>query len=143
MLHKVQLAASVLMGCFATALPSSNSSNGALEIFESSLSDLAEVYYPGSEEFANATIRWGAGQTPHYDMIVKVATEEDVQAAVSKCILRYTCILANQRIDTIRQCERQAIPCHFGRSCDDDIPQQHHQCCWYLFTGYARHRHRR
>ncbi|CAN9088500.1 unnamed protein product [Alternaria alternata] len=82
MLHKVQLAASVLMGCFATALPSSNSSNGALEIFESSLSDLAEVYYPGSEEFANATIRWGAGQTPHYDMIVKVATEEDVQAAI-------------------------------------------------------------
>jgi hypothetical protein len=143
MLSKVQLAASVLMGCFATALPSSNSSNGAIRIFESSLSDLAEVYYPGSEEFANATIRWGAGQTPHYDMIVKVATEEDVQVAVRKRLLRSTCILANQRIDPIRQCERQAIPCHFGRSCDDDIPQQHHQCCWYLSAGYERHRHRR
>lgn len=95
MLSKVQLAASVLMGCFAAALPSSNSSDGALEVFESSLSDLAEVYYPGSEEFTNATIRWGAGQTPHYDMIVKVATEEDVQAAVSKCMLRCTCTLAN------------------------------------------------
>lgn len=87
MLSKVQLAASVLMGCFATALPSSNSSDGALEVFESSLSDLAEAYYPGSEEFTNAIIRWGAGQTPHYDMIVKVAIEEDVQAAVSKCML--------------------------------------------------------
>lgn len=143
MLSKVQLGVSVLMGCFANALPSSNTSNGALEIFESSLSDLAEVYYPGSEEFANATIRWGAGQTPHYDMIVKVVTEEDVQQAVSRCILRYTCISANQRIDSVRQCQRQAIPRHFRRSCDDDIPQQHHQCCWYLFTGYARHRHRR
>jgi len=143
MLSKVQLAANVLMGCLATTLPSSNSSDGALEVFESSLNDLAEVYYPGSEEFNNATIRWGAGQTPHYDMIVKVATEEDVQAAVSKYIIRYTCILANQRIDPVRQCERQAIPCHFGRSCDDDIPQQHHQCCWYLSTGYERHRHRR
>lgn len=84
MLRKVQLAASGLMACFATALPSSNSSNRALELFESSLSELAEVHYPGSEEFANATIRWGAGQTPHYDTIVKVATEEDVQEAVSK-----------------------------------------------------------
>ena len=95
MLRKVQWVASGLMACVVTALPSSNSSNGALELFESSLSEAAEIYYPGSAGFANATIRWGAGQTPHYDMIVKVATEEDVQEAVSNFILQHIRISAN------------------------------------------------
>ena len=66
----------------ATVQASLNTSDSSFKLFKSSLSQLAEVYLPGSEEFANATVRWGAGQTPHYDMIVKVATEEDVQETV-------------------------------------------------------------
>jgi hypothetical protein len=52
----------------------------------SCLSAGAEVYYPGSKEFANANLRWGAAQNPHYDMVVKVATEQDVQETVSALI---------------------------------------------------------
>lgn len=67
MLRNVICAVSSITTCLVAARPSYNSSSEALELFESSLSELAEVYYPGSEEFANATIRWGAGQTPHYE----------------------------------------------------------------------------
>jgi hypothetical protein len=87
MLCKILSTASALTACVVIAQSYSNPSDASLEVFKSSLSELAEVYLPGSEEFANATVRWGAGQTPHYDMIVKVATEEDVQEAVSKATL--------------------------------------------------------
>jgi hypothetical protein len=82
MLRNILSISSVLTACVVTAQSYSNPPNGSLELFKSSLSALAEIYYPGSEEFTNATTRWGAGQTPHYDMIVKVATEEDVQETV-------------------------------------------------------------
>jgi hypothetical protein len=52
----------------------------------SCLSAGAEVYYPRSEEFANSTLRWSAGQTPQYDIVVKVATEKDVQETVNALI---------------------------------------------------------
>lgn len=55
-------------------------------------------------------------------MIVKVATEEDVQEAVSKRLLRYTVDLANQKPDPIRQCQQQAFPRNLRRPCDDDLP---------------------
>lgn len=54
----------------------------SLEKFIASLNIRAEVYYPGSKEFADAGIRWSAAQTPHYDMIVKVASEDDVPKTV-------------------------------------------------------------
>src|SRR5947209_6951081 len=47
-----------------------------------SLDSKAEIYYPGSESFLNATVRWNAALTPQYEMIVKVATEDDVQKTV-------------------------------------------------------------
>ncbi|KAJ5063502.1 hypothetical protein J3E74DRAFT_446081 [Bipolaris maydis] len=50
----------------------------SLEEFVDSLSPTAQIYYPGSEGYANATLRWGAGQTPQYDIIVKVVTEADI-----------------------------------------------------------------
>ena len=87
MLRKILLTACALPAYMVTAQSFSNPQNAELDDFASSLSELAEVYYPGSEEFANATIRWGAGQTPHYDMIVKVATEEDVQEAVREPLI--------------------------------------------------------
>lgn len=62
------------------ALPSTASSNHSQ--FVAALDVKAEVYYPGSEQFINASARWSAAQIPQYDMIVKVATEEDVQKTV-------------------------------------------------------------
>ena len=50
--------------------------------FVSTLDKGAQVYYPGSEEFGNATVRWSAAQTPQYDLVIKVATEGDVQKSV-------------------------------------------------------------
>jgi len=87
MLRNTLSTATALAAWVATAQASLNMSDTSFKLFKSSLSQLAEVYLPGSEEFANATVRWGAGQTPHYDMIVKVATEEDVQETVSKLLL--------------------------------------------------------
>lgn len=58
------------------------SSAHSLREFVASLSPTAQIYFPGSEEYTNATLRWGAGQTPQYDIIVKAATEADVQETV-------------------------------------------------------------
>ncbi|XP_014554941.1 hypothetical protein COCVIDRAFT_103737 [Bipolaris victoriae FI3] len=58
------------------------SSAHSLREFVASLSPTAQIYFPGSEEYTNATLRWGAGQTPQYDIIVKVATEADVQETI-------------------------------------------------------------
>jgi FAD/FMN-containing dehydrogenase len=46
------------------------------------LSEAAELYFPGSEGFANATSRWSAAIRPQFDVIVNVKTEEDVQHTV-------------------------------------------------------------
>ena len=47
------------------------------------LSSAAEIYRPGSEGYINVTTRWSADTKPGLDVIVKVASEEDVQATVS------------------------------------------------------------
>ena len=47
------------------------------------LSSAAKIYYPGSEGYTNVTTRWSADTTPGLDVIVKVASEVDVQATVS------------------------------------------------------------
>lgn len=47
------------------------------------LSPAAEIYYPGSEGYTNATTRWSADARPGLDVIVKVGSEKDVQATVS------------------------------------------------------------
>lgn len=47
------------------------------------LSSAAEIYYPGSVGYTNATTRWSADIKPGLDVIVKVASEEDVQTTVS------------------------------------------------------------
>lgn len=86
MLRNTLSTATVLAACVVTAQAFLNMSDSSFKLLKSSLSQLAEVYLPGSEEFGNATVRWGAGQTPHYDMIVKVATEEDVQETVNKLL---------------------------------------------------------
>jgi hypothetical protein len=53
------------------------------EKFVFSLSTDAEIYYSGSGSFNRTSIRWVASQTPNYDMVVKVATEEDVEQTVT------------------------------------------------------------
>lgn len=47
------------------------------------LSSAAEIYHPGSAGYINLTPRWSADITPGLDVIVKVASEKDVQATVS------------------------------------------------------------
>ena len=49
------------------------------------LSPNAQVYLPGSEGFTNATTRWSEASKPGFDVIVKPATEEDVQQTVTRC----------------------------------------------------------
>ncbi|KAL9036477.1 MAG: hypothetical protein Q9214_006114, partial [Letrouitia sp. 1 TL-2023] len=46
------------------------------------LSSAAKIYYPGSVGFTNATTRWSADTKPGLDVIVKVASEKDVQATI-------------------------------------------------------------
>ncbi|KAH7397220.1 hypothetical protein BKA66DRAFT_408214 [Pyrenochaeta sp. MPI-SDFR-AT-0127] len=58
------------------------STQSTLDKFVASLDTGAEVYFPGSEDFSNASIRWSAAQGPHYDLIVKVNSEEDVQKTI-------------------------------------------------------------
>jgi hypothetical protein len=52
-----------------------------------SLSSAAEIYYPGSEGYIDAATRFSADIKPDLDVIVKVASEEDVQATVSPTLV--------------------------------------------------------
>jgi hypothetical protein len=47
------------------------------------LSPNASIYLPGSEGFANGTVRWSALDNPDIAAVVKVAVEEDVQQTES------------------------------------------------------------
>jgi hypothetical protein len=49
----------------------------------SSLDPQAQLYYPGSEHFTNASQRWNAADMPGLNAIVRVATEQDVQKTVN------------------------------------------------------------
>ncbi|KAF2870121.1 hypothetical protein BDV95DRAFT_74340 [Massariosphaeria phaeospora] len=51
---------------------------------EGQLSNGAEIYLPGSEGFANATARWSdaVSARPDFEIIVRVATERDIQTTV-------------------------------------------------------------
>jgi hypothetical protein len=53
------------------------------EEFATLLSQDAEIYYSGSEQFNTTSIQWVASQTPNFDMVVKVATEQDVEQTVT------------------------------------------------------------
>ncbi|KAL6710313.1 hypothetical protein ACN47E_009259 [Coniothyrium glycines] len=73
------------LGIFSTSILSTlplGARSGGHAAFAASLSNSARVYLPGSPEFADASVRWSAAQTPRYDAIVKVATEEDVQKTI-------------------------------------------------------------
>lgn len=47
------------------------------------LSSNASIFLPGSEQFTNATTRWQQYNDPNVTVVVQVATESDVQEAVS------------------------------------------------------------
>jgi len=69
-------------GALAALGLSSVSGPSTANSFVASLSHKAEVYYPGSEKFINASTRWSAVITPSFYAIVRVASEEDVQETV-------------------------------------------------------------
>lgn len=54
-----------------------------IQILGPLLSSNAEIYLPGSEGYANGTIRWSSLDQPDIAVVVKVATEGDVQQTVS------------------------------------------------------------
>jgi len=47
------------------------------------LSQQAAIYLLGTQGFEDAKTRWAANINPGFEAIVKVATEQDVQATVS------------------------------------------------------------
>ncbi|KAF2729540.1 FAD-binding domain-containing protein [Polyplosphaeria fusca] len=46
------------------------------------LSPEAQIYFPGTEGFKNASVRWSSAIRPQFKAIVKVTTEEDVKNVV-------------------------------------------------------------
>jgi hypothetical protein len=72
----------ILLASFAATLVSADIGNLTVGL-RPHLSNTAEIYYTGSAGYTAATTRWSASIKPGFDAIVKVATEEDVQAAVS------------------------------------------------------------
>lgn len=57
------------------------------DTFVMSLNERARVLYPSSEDFANASLRWSAANSPAYSLIVQVATEADIQKTVNTRLL--------------------------------------------------------
>jgi hypothetical protein len=51
------------------------------------LSSTAKVYYPGSNEFEEASSRWSNLEIPTVNIVVVPSTENDVVETVSFCIL--------------------------------------------------------
>jgi hypothetical protein len=51
------------------------------------LSPAAEVYLPGSSDFATSTIRWSNLEPPTPNVVIAPGTEQDVANIVSKFIL--------------------------------------------------------
>lgn len=47
------------------------------------LAQAAEIYTPGTQAFDNAKTRWAANINPTFEAIVKITSEEDVQATAS------------------------------------------------------------
>ncbi|KAH8799085.1 hypothetical protein F5884DRAFT_825350 [Xylogone sp. PMI_703] len=69
-----------LLAClgFSAIASSSTIGNIALDL-QPLLSENAQIYYPGSEGYKNATARWASAVKPGIDVVVKVASEQDVQ----------------------------------------------------------------
>ena len=53
-----------------------------IETLSSRLSPSARIYAPGTEGFAEATLRWSAFYAPSIDLVVVPATETDVAETV-------------------------------------------------------------
>lgn len=81
-LSKVLLLASLISSITASRAGNSAGAWNSISDLQPLLSSAAEIFYPGSVGYTNATTRWSADTKPGLDVIVKVATEEDVQATV-------------------------------------------------------------
>lgn len=47
------------------------------------LSATAEIFYPGSAGYTEATTRWSASIKPSFKAVVRITSEADIQATVS------------------------------------------------------------
>ncbi|KAF1960484.1 FAD-binding domain-containing protein [Byssothecium circinans] len=78
----LQVIAALLFGFFGTINLTACFQATILDSSGPTLSQDAQIYFPGSEGFANATLRWSAAIKPGFDAIVRVATEEDIQHTI-------------------------------------------------------------
>lgn len=74
----------LFLACFlsltvAGTLAAANFTQGLQPI----LSADAQIYLPGSDGYNNATTRWASAVKPGIDVVVKVASEVDVQQTAS------------------------------------------------------------
>ncbi|KAF4628137.1 hypothetical protein G7Y89_g10017 [Cudoniella acicularis] len=75
------LKATLLASVIGITISSSLAGN-LTEDLQLRLSTVAQVYYPGSVGYTNATSRWSTAIQPGLDVVVKVASEEDVQLTI-------------------------------------------------------------
>ena len=57
-----------------------------IETLKTKLSPEAKVYWPGEDEFADATTRWSNLELPNINVVVVPGTDEDVSQTVSSNI---------------------------------------------------------
>jgi hypothetical protein len=55
------------------------------------LSPNANIYFPGSPKFSEATTRWQEWQDPNITIVVEVTTESDVVETVSQSAIKSEC----------------------------------------------------
>jgi hypothetical protein len=54
------------------------------------LSEGAEIILPKDEQFAGDVVRWSKYSSPSFQAVVQVASEQDVQAVVSRTLVTFS-----------------------------------------------------
>lgn len=107
------------------------------------LSEGAEIYYPGSTAYKTATTRWSASIKPGLDAIVKVASEEDIQATVSLCQSDGQFVSNLVHLDRICKFKKRSVSCHLWWTWYLNCPQFCQRCHRHLATRHGEHHHHR
>lgn len=76
---------SAVGGALGSICPQAPSVN--VDVLKAQLSPSAKVYWPGQEEFDEATTRWSNLELPKIDVVVVPGTAEDVSHTVSANVL--------------------------------------------------------
>ncbi|KAJ4295054.1 hypothetical protein N0V90_007062 [Kalmusia sp. IMI 367209] len=82
------MVAFILKSLFLAAVTSAAAIGDLSKDLKPKLSQSAEIYTPGTQAFDDAKTRWAANINPAFDAIVKVFSEQDVQATVAYANVR-------------------------------------------------------